>query len=164
VSVGNSPAITNCLIAGNRTQGIKGDKPSIRNCTIVENGQEGVSGAAFVLANSIVYFNGVARVWPSGPLTYSDVQGSTGGQGNMDSDPLFAQRGRWVLIADPSHDSSATDPAAMWTPGDYRLSPASPALDTGDPATALGPDETDLAGQPRIMGAAVDMGAYEREG
>jgi hypothetical protein len=51
--------------------------------------------------------------------------------------------------------------------GDYRLSATSPVIDAGS-ATALGPGETDLASQPRIVdgvapfaGAVRDLGAYE---
>ncbi len=43
--------------------------------------------------------------------------------------------------------------------GDYRLRAASPCIDTGDSAAVSA--ETDLAGNPRIQGAAVDMGAFE---
>ncbi len=166
VSVGNTPVITHCLIAGNRTQGIKGDKPSVRNCTIVENGLEGISSATFNVTNSIIYFNGVSRVWPSGVglgLTYTDVTGGAAGQGNIDADPAFVQQGRWVQH-DPSKPATASDAGSVWVEGDYRLTAGSPAVDKGNPATVIGPDETDLSGQPRVMGAAVDMGAYEREG
>ena len=45
--------------------------------------------------------------------------------------------------------------------GDYRLTFASPALDAGIelPLAILGP--TDLRGNPRLQGRAVDLGAYE---
>jgi hypothetical protein len=50
--------------------------------------------------------------------------------------------------------------------GDYRLGGGSPLINRGDSAPinayiAAGGAATDLAGQPRIAGAAVDIGAYE---
>jgi hypothetical protein len=44
--------------------------------------------------------------------------------------------------------------------GDLHLQAASPCIDAGyDPAVTAG--ETDLDGKPRILGAHVDIGAYE---
>jgi len=46
-------------------------------------------------------------------------------------------------------------------PDDYRLAPGSNGIDEGD-SSAVPPElATDLAGAPRIQGAAVDIGAYE---
>lgn len=44
--------------------------------------------------------------------------------------------------------------------GDYSLLPCSPLIDAGNSAAAAG-ILTDIAGNPRIQGAAVDIGAYE---
>jgi len=45
---------------------------------------------------------------------------------------------------------------------DFTLSSASPAVDAGNNALIPSGITTDLAGNPRIQGARVDMGAYER--
>ena len=45
--------------------------------------------------------------------------------------------------------------------GDYHLRPDSPCIDAGDPNYVAEPNETDMDGQPRIIGGRVDMGADE---
>lgn len=45
---------------------------------------------------------------------------------------------------------------------DFHLGPLSPAIDAGDPAFVPAPGETDIDGDPRVLGAAVDLGADER--
>ena len=89
----------------------------------------------------------------------SDVQGSGSsgagwdgslgidGGGNLDEDPQF------VLPVDAA--------AAPTTAGNLHLVWGSPAIDAGD-KSLLPPDVTeDLGGRPRVLGGAVDMGAYE---
>jgi hypothetical protein len=82
-------------------------------------------------------------------IAYSNVQGSGGSTGwvtslgtdwghNVDADPLFVNAGG----------------------GDLRLLPGSPAIDAGKDSAVSGV-ATDLAGNPRISGPHVDMGAYE---
>ena len=44
---------------------------------------------------------------------------------------------------------------------DYHLRPGSPCIDAGDPDYVVGPNETDLDGNPRVIGGRIDMGAYE---
>lgn len=41
------------------------------------------------------------------------------------------------------------------------LLPDSPCIDAGDPAYVPGPNETDLDGDSRVVGQAIDMGAFE---
>jgi len=78
-------------------------------------------------------------IWLSDP---SFVDGGN----NIDQEPLF------VLPVDPS--------TAPTTTGDLRLQSGSPAIDMGNNDFITGVD-TDLDGNNRIMGAHVDMGAYE---
>ncbi len=56
-----------------------------------------------------------------------------------------------------SGDPSFVDAAAH----DYRITEISPALDAGNPAVALFPNEADVSGQPRPAGAAIDIGSDE---
>ena len=65
------------------------------------------------------------------------------------------------LPEEAAHSSNkAVDPAGFVDASrhDYRLAPASAAVDAGVPIAGL---ETDRAGQPRSAGKAVDVGAYE---
>jgi hypothetical protein len=55
-------------------------------------------------------------------------------------------------------DPRLADPAA----GDVHLLAASPAVDASNPTLLPAPGETDFEGGPRLVGAAVDVGADER--
>ncbi|GAH39850.1 unnamed protein product, partial [marine sediment metagenome] len=45
--------------------------------------------------------------------------------------------------------------------GDYHLLEGSPCVDAGDPSFVAAPDETDIDGEPRVLGAEIDIGADE---
>jgi hypothetical protein len=101
-------------------------------------------------------------------LSYTDIQGGrynvfvgnwstlNSGPGNIDADPRFVEPGYWDHNGTPHYiwDDS-------WVDGDYHLLPTSPCIDAGDPDYTTGPSETDLDGNPRLTGYAIDMGAYE---
>jgi hypothetical protein len=63
-----------------------------------------------------------------------------GTNGNLSGDPKFVGPGQFFY--------------------NFRLQPGSPAIDSGDDAYVM-PGDVDQSGQPRILGAHVDMGAYE---
>jgi hypothetical protein len=152
--------IRNCLIVENKAQDIGGavagggirihgyGNPTIINSTIANNSTPGSGGGGIVvywntnpvIANCIVYNNAGGEIKTSGNanpvVTYSLVKGGHTGQGNIDTDPLFA-------------DATATG-------GDYHLSDDSPCIDAG---TSDNAPETDLEGNERL--APPDMGAYE---
>jgi len=89
--------------------------------------------------SSIVIFNNLA--WDNANADYTQIADPTGINGNLHADPLFA---------DLPH-------------GDLRIQPNSPARDAGDD-TAIASGETDAAGKPRLLGAHVDIGAFESDG
>ncbi|OJW71655.1 MAG: hypothetical protein BGO59_27190 [Spirosoma sp. 48-14] len=91
------------------------------------------------LMNCIIWENSAPDSFSSIlSATYSLIQNGYSGIGNLNSDPLFV------------------DPAN----GNFRLQPSSPAINAGSPdITDLLP--TDIAGNPRVQGNRVDMGAYE---
>ncbi len=127
------------------------------NCTIADNEATfGEGGGVYdevgviVIANSILWNNTanglddeLAQVFDAtNPVMvdFSCVMGLADlvGDGNIGDDPLFVSPGG----------------------GDYALAEGSPCIDAGDDELAPGV-ETDLAGNPRFSGDAIDMGAFE---
>ena len=134
--------------------------PILFNCTFVNNtsvrggnaiafySYDGDPPSSLEVSNSILW-DGGDEIYDTGggtwqpstiTVTYCDVQAGWPGVGNIDTDPMFVD-----VAAD-----------------DYRLLPASPCIDAGDPAYVALPSETDLDGNPRVANGRIDMGAYER--
>ncbi len=176
-----TPKITNCLIAQNSTNSFGGgvrcldvnlqiknssisanfaydaaaifaDRSNVKiyGCTFrrnkarVETGAIAcASGSRIIIRNSIIYDNLPLQItlWSSTSsvfASYSNIQGGWPGAGNINTNPLFALG------------------------VDDRLLPESPCIDAADPNYIPSPvDEADLDGNPRIIGATIDMGAYE---
>lgn len=131
-----------------------GDMAVITNCTFCDNSAENwgggiwCQGSSATIQNCIVWNNtaptdpglGSSTMYPSViNVLYSDVQGGYSGQGNINSNPDFAN---------PAGD-------------DYHLSVGSPCIDSGDPAYSIGPGETDIDGHVRVLYGRVGMGADE---
>jgi len=147
----NSPVLTNCIVAANNGHGLLKGIPTITNCTIAGNRNNGIKDSFSTVTNSIVYFNsnGGAQIANStGTVTYSNVQGSYQGTGNIDDNPLFADLengdfhlkshiGRW----DPASETWVSDALT------------SLCLDAGDPASPIGLE-------PEPNGGIINMGAY----
>jgi hypothetical protein len=98
-------------------------------------------------------------------VAYSDVQNGWLGEGNIDSDPLFAAPGYWDPNGTPDDPSDDA-----WVDGDYHLKSqagrwdpvggswvidevTSPCIDAGDPNSLIGLE-------PFPNGGRVNMGAY----
>jgi hypothetical protein len=147
---GSNPRITNCLIAANEGDGvglggIALGSAKINNCTIVTNQQHGVYQGIPTVTNSIIYFNRLGIDSPLCTITYSNVEGSWPGEGNIYEDPGFgnafhlkSQAGRWI----PSIGGWFLDGVT------------SPCVDAGNPGCPLG-DEAEDGNNVRI-----NMGAY----
>ncbi len=154
----SSPTLTNVLISGNTALsgeggGIFNEQSSVtlNNVTITSNTDRNGGGvisnveSTVTINNSIIYRNtGGISGDPVLSMTNSLVQGQTGGSdGNLDGtlDPLF---------------NSADN-------GDFSLKATSPVIDKGSNDRYPGDLATDLdlAGNPRLSGVAIDMGAYE---
>jgi hypothetical protein len=163
---GSSDAtIANCtFIANVATLSVGGGmsnydcSPTVANCTFsgnwaVENGggMNNGSNASPTVTNCILWGNVPNGIGGAAAVTYSDVQGTYPGTGNIDADPLFVDPGN----------------------GDFRLSLGSPCIDAGDNAAVPEDITTDLDGNPRFVDdpntedtgygdpPLVDMGAFE---
>ena len=161
------PTITNNTITGNsaslrrrRDLHCSSSSPTITNNTITGNSAASGGGIYWTsssptITNTIIAFNssGIYRfgTWrhPHAPLQLRLRQhrlrllrpGRTHRhQRQHQADPTFVQ------------------PSA---PYDLHLLVASPCINAGDPAYVAGPGETDMDGQPRKIGAGVDIGADE---
>lgn len=149
----SSPTILNSLIIGNQAEyggGIYNENdmsnPTLINCTITSNSATGWGGGICLNASNPTVTNCI--LWSNVPdeisygtavVTYSNVQGGWPGEGNINADPMF-------VAADSN---------------DFHLPLGSPCIDTGDNAAVPAGVTTDLDGNPRIRGPAVDMGVYE---
>nr|WP_293841369.1 choice-of-anchor Q domain-containing protein [uncultured Arsenicibacter sp.] len=172
----NEPVFVSCLFSANTAANVggalythnyseyggRGDSRAILiNCTLSGNtaraaGGAGGTGIASVythgsslgpgpvsITSCILWNNSGGSFFPvqtarGEGITYSLIEEGAACAGNSSSNPRFA------------------DPAA----GDYWLTECSPAVDAGTTAPLSG-ETTDLAGQPRLAGRQVDMGAYE---
>lgn len=88
---------------------------------------------------------------------YSNIESGSGeayfGTGCIDSNPFF------LNTANPP----GADGIYATTDDGLRLGPGSPSINTGLNAAVPGTVTTDIAGQTRIQGGTVDMGAYESQ-
>lgn len=139
----------NCLLTGNTANKAGGGayRSTLVNCTVVGNSasEEGGGTCFSTVRNSIVWGNS-APVDENVSMRLDECTCTCtapflpDGIGNFCADPKFADD-------------------AM---GDYRLDESSPCIDAGCTADSGG--DIDLAGNPRVVGAAVDLGAYEWQG
>lgn len=170
-NVGDSnPTLINCEFFGNSAAfggamySESGSIPALTNCTFAQNHANGggpggpggpvggaLHGSGFIVSNSIVWGNTPRSIAGQATFSYSDVEGGSPGEGNIDADPMFVNQAR----------------------GDLRLTPGSPCIDAANNAGVPPDIEVDLAGDDRFVddpatedtgvGAPpiVDMGALE---
>ncbi len=164
----SGPTITNCLVTGNSGELGGGvscqwhSDATLNSCTIADNSVTKFGGGLYskkhsdvTLNNSILWGNSAS--WDghqvfiyniNAPVTlnycdYANGDDDIGGSNRLtannciNSDPLF--------VGD----------------GDYHLTADSPCIDAGSDSYVPEGVTTDLDGNPRITGDAVDIGAYE---
>jgi hypothetical protein len=101
-----------------------------------------------MLTNCILWNNAMPHITGDVIISYSNVQGGWPGEGNIDTDPLFA-------------DSIGSDNIMGTLDDDLSLLEDSSCIDAGDNSAVLSSSSTDIVGNPRIFDSIVDMGAYE---
>jgi len=165
--------------------------PKVINCTITGNaaGDEGGgiyhrSDEELFVSNSIVWSNadnsgepidvqqiynggeGMVNVWFScvqdGNADDANIPFGGAAYFNIDDDPCFVIPGVGYWD-DNNTPGDPYDDFWVWTEGDYHLRLNSPCVEAGNPYSTYGPGDTDIDGQPRIMGPVVDMGADEAQ-
>jgi predicted outer membrane repeat protein len=148
----SSPKIVNCEfidntgVDGGAIYNVNSSSAKIINCTFT--GNSAVSGSAIYsdstssakIANCIFWADSdsqTTEIAGTATVTYSDVDGGYMGTGDLNADPKFLST------------------------ANLELTVGSPCIDAGSNAAVPAGVTTDLAGNPRIVGQAVDMGAYE---
>ena len=133
--------LANNTIVGNTGSGIfwANTYPTNYNNIVAFNsaGLETSDGSPVVLYNNDVYSNTVLAT----ATDYVGLPNATGTHNNISADPILAN----------------------YRIGDFRLQQGSPCVDAGL-TTALVPELPDVGGSNRVVGAAVDVGAYESTG
>ena len=135
----------------------------ILNCTISNNFADDRAGGVYtatfsypILKNCIIYNNGASEyqnMYSSGDdsfrISYSDIEESWFGEGNIDLPPLFT---------DPQNN----DYSLSWIDYPVEDSTMSPCIDAGDPESPSDPDDTiadmgcfyfDQSGSPILVGS-----------
>ena len=151
--------VDNCLIVSNKCQqggGVYvGGGGTMRNCTIADNtATTGKGGGIFVadnclscvLVNCIVYGN-TAK---TGGDEYQ-FGGNSGFNSSKTTNNCFGKDNGTGL--NPIDDNPSLG-------ADYRLNPGSAGINQGAAYDGM-TDDTDLGGDPRVVGDAIDLGCYE---
>jgi hypothetical protein len=128
----------------------------LRNVTVASDDHAifGVVGAQVDIRNSL--FDGtVGDIAAAGTVTYTVTHS------NYDPAQVSATAGAVIIEAPPNQDQTAGFFPAMADPlnGDFRQLGGSPTINAGSTDAFTG--ATDIDGEPRVMGAAIDIGGDE---
>ena len=148
-NVGASPQLVNVSFSGNRAAGATGGRggaisnragsnPTLNNVVCWGDSAAVAGEEIYNEASSPELAHCIVEASGGSGASWNPAVGTDGGQ-NLDFDPLFI------------------DAAS----GNLRFAIGSPAMNRGDSASVPPSVDTDLDGNLRIVGASVDIGAYE---
>lgn len=187
--VAASPSVTNTIIAGNSCQGVPNEaggagvgcagasSPTFANCLIASNTTRNQAGGAGigspiwggdcdpVFINTIFYGNDDAAVHEGtedsdATLTNCLFYNNEAGDVYDETANLYTGAAQINANIPEASNCISGDPLFVDAEnGDYRVSPDSPAIDSG---TANGAPPADIEGTARPQGAADDIGPYEQ--
>ncbi len=184
-------AMNNCIFTGNRAFGTQSslgsggacslsiDNTTINNCTFYgnwanQNSSIAKNSSSIINISNCIIWDGQDSISDSNSSTlkvsYSDIQGGLEGDGNIDTDPLFANPGYWADANDPNIIVEPNNPNSVWVEGDYHLKSqagrwdintqswiqddvTSPCIDAGDP-------NSPVSFESFPNGMIINMGAY----
>ncbi len=147
--------LRNSLVAVNTGGGAVHNVNSVENCTIVTNNGYGAYGflAGYAVTNSVVYGNTSADVACSAQSGVRTVWLANCLYGTLGAEAMN-------LIASDNITGRAPGFVNV-TAGDFQLAPGSPCINRGVNLAWMTADAEDLAGERRVRGSLVDIGAYE---
>ncbi len=151
-----SPTLSNCSIQGNAASGIRSEldsNPILRNCIVWGNTAGGDTLAAKQLKNLSDSNPNVANCLIEGATnsaSFSDGNLVLWGGGNLDGA---------LPVNNPDFVGAVPAASAPNSTADLRVFTSSPCLNVGD--NLAGSPSLDLAGNARIQGGTIDLGAYE---
>lgn len=152
-SNGGPNVISDNVVAANGIGLAYSGSASAVNNTIIDCETAGISltSGSPEIANNIIAYNkaGIQNTSASPTLGHNCLYGNT--------------EGNYSGLAAGATDLQEDPQLASYQLGRAHIQPSSPCVDAGDSALVK-PGWTDLDGQSRIMGAAVDIGADESDG
>ncbi|GAB3025562.1 hypothetical protein GCM10027185_25910 [Spirosoma pulveris] len=189
----SSPFLVNCVLQGNTASTSGGAmfnttlgndypeaKPTLVNCSLVDNSSP--QGGAFYNTATPYMING--SQFTAGPTLFNSLLWNNGGSKAIVNITYVNRAGGtstgnglvyfYNCLGEPGvNDSPKTDPKAQIitsspfvSVSNLQLNPCSPAINTGNTSyyTDRSSQQTDIAGNPRIAGGTIDIGAFEFQG
>ena len=131
-----------------------------RWCVNINSGSTGNTVRNNVLYN-LHSFHGAISIDASSRTGFTSDYNAVIDRFSIDQGDTVITLADWQALGYDAHSLLATPTELFLVPGsDFHLAPTSPAIDAG---TVTGAPSDDLDGNPRPVGAGVDIGAYERQ-